>query len=48
MGLEYQMAALQAVMADQLGGDTIHHATGINPFGVAPEGQEKTSSARTM
>ena len=29
MGLEYQMAALQAVMAEQLGGDTLHHACGI-------------------
>ena len=36
MGLEYQMVALQAVMAQLLGGDTIHHALGINPFGVAP------------
>ena len=33
MGLDYQMAALQAVMAPLLGGDTIHHACGINPFG---------------
>ena len=29
MGVEYQVVALQAVMADQLGGDTIHHACGI-------------------
>ena len=29
MGLDYQMAALQAVMAEQLGGDTLHHACGI-------------------
>ena len=29
MGIEYQIVALQAVMADQLGGDTIHHACGI-------------------
>ena len=28
-GVEYQVVALQAVMADQLGGDTIHHACGI-------------------
>jgi hypothetical protein len=27
------VAALQAVMAQQLGGDTLHHACGINPFG---------------
>ena len=30
MGLEYQMAALQAVMAEQLGGDTLHHCCGIS------------------
>ena len=29
MGIEYQIVALQAIMADQLGGDTIHHACGI-------------------
>ena len=29
MGVEFQMVALQAVMADLLGGDTIHHACGI-------------------
>ena len=29
MGLEYQMAALQAVMAEQLGGDTLHHSCDI-------------------
>ena len=30
MGVEFQMVALQAVMADILGGDTIHHALGIS------------------
>ena len=34
MGLEFQMVALQAVMAQELGGDTLHHACGINPFGT--------------
>ena len=29
MGFEYQMVALQAVMAQLLGGDTIHHASGM-------------------
>ena len=45
MGMEYQMAALQAVTAQLLGGDTIHHALGINPFGVAsdPKSQEKAT-----
>ena len=28
-GLDYQVIALQAVMADLLNGDTIHHACGI-------------------
>ena len=34
MGFEFQMMALQAVMAQLLEGDTIHHACGINPFGA--------------
>ena len=29
MGVQFQVVALQAVMAEQLGGDTIHHACGI-------------------
>ena len=29
MSVEYQIVALQAVMAELLGGDTIHHACGI-------------------
>ena len=32
MGVEFQTVALQAVMAEQLGGDTIHHACGIPVF----------------
>ena len=34
-GIEHQVAALQAVMADLINGDTIHHALGIDPFGGA-------------
>ena len=33
MGVEFQIAALQAVMADLLEGDTIHHALGIQAVG---------------
>ena len=33
MSVEYQIVALQAVMAEQLHGDTIHHALGIQVFG---------------
>ena len=32
-GIDYQKVALQAVMAEQIDGDTIHHTLGINPFG---------------
>ena len=33
MGLYFHMAVHQAVMAEQVGGDAIHHACGISPFG---------------
>ena len=32
MGVEFQVVALQAVMAQLLDGDTIHHACGIPAF----------------
>ena len=32
MGVNFQIVALQAVMAELLGGDTIHHACGIPVF----------------
>ena len=47
MGLEYQMAALQAVMAEQLGGDTLHHACGINKFASLNDGSNKESQKQT-
>ena len=31
-GWDFQIAALQAVMAEQIGGDTLHHALALNPF----------------
>ncbi|HIF22532.1 MAG TPA: hypothetical protein EYQ27_11655, partial [Gemmatimonadetes bacterium] len=34
MGVDFQMAALQAVMAEQLGGDTLHHSCGISKGGL--------------
>jgi hypothetical protein len=33
IGVEFQVVAFQAVMADLLGGDTIHHALNISRFG---------------
>ena len=47
MWLEYQMGALQAVMAEQLGGDTLHHACGINKFAPCNEGAAKESQKQT-
>ena len=44
MGVEFQLVALQAVMADLIGGDTIHHACGIPVFGrgkIATEDLQK-------
>ena len=32
VGVEYNLAALQAIMAIQIGGETLHHVAGINPF----------------
>ena len=43
MGLEFQMAALQAVMAEQLGGDTLHHCCGIG--GYSETGKRQTEVA---
>ena len=37
MGINFQVVALQAVMAELLGGDTIHHALGIPCFGKRRE-----------
>lgn len=33
MGVKFQIVALQAVMADLLERDTMHHALGIQAFG---------------
>jgi hypothetical protein len=45
MGLEFQIAALQAVMAQQLGGDALHHACGINPFRDMPQDEKSRGKA---
>ena len=46
MGVEYQVVALQAVMADLLGGDTIHHACGIAVF--KKQGCEENQAQRQL
>ena len=46
MGLDYQMVAIQAVMAQLWGGDTIHHACGINPFGASKSADASKRAAQ--
>ena len=46
MSIDYQMMSLQAVMAQLLHGDTIHHALGINPFGDKPNAKGNKNVAR--
>ena len=43
IGVEFNIVALQAVMATALGGETLHHVAGIHPF-ISSEG--KTSSEK--
>lgn len=45
IGVEFNIVALQAVMATALGGETLHHVAGINPF-ISTEG--KTSSEKNQ
>ena len=33
-GVDFQIAAFQAVNADNVDGDTLHHALGLQPFGT--------------
>ena len=33
-GIDFQIAAFQAVNADNVDGDTLHHALGLQPFGA--------------
>ena len=46
IGLDYQIAALQAVTAQLLEGDTIHHALGINPFGAKTDAKAQDKASR--
>ena len=51
IGNEFNIVALQAVMADMLGGDTIHHALNIGIFGKkwnTKEGGRETRARETM
>ena len=33
-GIDFQIAAFQTVNADNVDGDTLHHALGLQPFGA--------------
>ncbi len=51
MGVEFHIVAFQAVMADSLSGDTIHHALNIGIFGKAfprREGSNEKKALDTM
>ena len=48
MGMEFQVVALQAVMAAQLDGDTIHHALGISPPHHAQEPGKQTTKQQDV
>ena len=41
IGMDFHIVALQLVMADLLGGDTIHHACGIPVFGKQDQNEER-------
>ena len=49
LGVEFQIMSLQAVTAQLFGGDTIHHACGINPFGhkTDPKTAQKAAQRQT-
>ena len=42
-GLDFQIGAFQAVNADNVDGDTLHHSLGLQPFGA----RKKTVRRRT-
>ena len=47
-GREFQTAALQAVMAEQLGGETLHHSCGIGIAGKKNAGDTTNPTNRQM
>ena len=48
MGVEFQIVAFQAVMADLLGGDTVHHALNIGVFGKSFKSCEGSNEKKTL
>ena len=48
IGVEFNFAALQAVMAVAIRGETLHHVTGINPFRKGHTDEELRVSAEAL
>jgi len=47
-GVEFEVVASQAVIADLLKGDTIHHSLGIDPFGANPTKAKIAEAAKRL
>ena len=48
MGVEFQLVAFQAVMAELLGGDTIHHALNIGIFNKTFPSREGSNEKKNL
>ena len=47
-GIDFQIAAFQAVNADNVDGDTLHHALGLHPFGARKKGGVKSDKDKKV
>ena len=47
-GIDFQVDAFQAVNADNVGGDTLHHALGLTPWGTKRRTGNKPESNKKM
>ena len=47
-GVDFQIAAFQAVNADNVDGDTLHHALGLQPFGARKRQLRKATKIKRL
>ena len=47
-GLDFQIGAFQAVNADNIDGDTLHHALGLQPFGARKKSGATTNNKKKI
>jgi hypothetical protein len=47
-GIDFQIAAFQAVNADNIDGDTLHHALGLTPFGTKRRTGNKSENSKKV